>query len=48
MENDFFIYLNDDMTFEKCQINFFNIILIATLAFKVPAVHSICHVDYFR
>ena len=35
------------MTFKKCQIKYFIIILIAMSAFNVPTRHSICHIRFF-
>ena len=46
--NFLFLFLKDDVAFLKCQIKYFIIILMLTLAFSVPTMHFVCHVDYFH
>ena len=40
----FFIILNVDMAFKKCQIKFIIIILLVTSAFIIQTVHFVCNV----
>jgi len=43
-----FFFLNLDADVAFCKIKFIIFILMATSAFSLQTVHSVCHVDNFR